>query len=248
MGILSSLNKLGDIILKPIELVTDWGREPLRKWEHERAIERGVAQSNADSKNRILEMQKESDIRIHEQEIETKLHIQKETEIKKILVEIEEYKKDKELQRMVAVSEAIMKYQQELTRLNVNAISAIGHMQLDLREKAQELVYNKTIKYKELQDQAIIDAANDLSRIESEFGSNEVAKNILIKAVDKRLANIIDTAHNFLIELNSDIKLLNQSINLLTEHGQSFIENHLEKFHVIQPGIDMQIQIEEKNT
>jgi len=74
----------------------------------------------------------------------------------------------------------------------------------------------------------------DLEKIESNFSNNEIAKNILTKAVDKKLSNIIDTAQNFLIELNNDIKLLNQSINLLTERGQSFIESHLSHFHVAE--------------
>ena len=248
MGLLSALGKLGDIVTKPIELVTDWTREPLRKWDHERGVERDRARLNAESQNKIREMEAESDIRAREKELDINLSIKKETEVKRIINELEEFKKDKELQRMVAVSEAIMKYQQELTKLNVNAIRAIGNMQLDLREKAQQLVYDKTIKYKALQDQAINEAANDLKRIDSDFNDNEVAKDILIRAVDKRLANIIDTAHNFLLELNADIKLLNQSINILTEHGQTFIESHLEKFHIIESASEAVKQIENKST
>lgn len=248
MGLLSTLGKLGEIVMKPIELVTDWGREPLRKWDHERGIERDRARLNAESQNKIREMEAESDIRAREKELDVNLSIKKETEVKRIFIELEEFKKDKELQRMVAVSEAIMKYQQELTKLNVNAINAIGNMQLDLREKAQQLVYDKTIKYKALQDQAINEAANDLKRIDSDFNDNEIAKDILIRAVDKRLANIIDTAHNFLLELNADIKLLNQSINILTEHGQTFIESHLEKFHVIESASEAVKKIENKST
>ena len=223
MGFLDMFDKLDDIIYKPIELVTDWAKEPLRRWEDKRNIEKERARIDAETQSRIKE-----------KEAEVELAIKKETEIKRILVEIEEFKKDKEFERMKAVSEAIMKYQEVLTRLNVDAINAIGHMQLDLREKAQQLVYDKTIRYKELQDQAIAEAEKDLKRIEDDFQENNIAKDILIKAVDKRLANIIDTAHNFLIELNADIKLLNQSITLLAEQGQRFIESHLEKFHVIE--------------
>ncbi|MCQ8105154.1 hypothetical protein NP590_13645 [Methylomonas sp. SURF-2] len=248
MSLLSKLGKLGDIVMKPIELIADWGKEPLRKWDHERGVERDRELLNAESKNRIREMEAESAIKAKEKELETNLSIKRETEIQRIFVEIEEFRKDKELQRMIAVSEAVMKYQQELTKLNVNAINAIGNMQLELREKAQQLVYDKTIKYKALQDQAINEAADDLLRIYQDFAENEVAKGILIKAVDKRLANIIDTAHNFLLELNADIKILNQSINLLIEHGQTFIEGHLQKFHVIEATTNFTKEIENKST
>lgn len=223
MSFLNMFDKLDDIIYKPIEAITDWAKEPLKQWEHKRDLEKQTALLNAESENKI----KENESRVN-------LAIKKETEIKRILAEIEEYKKDKEFERMKAVSEAIMKYQQELTKLNVNAINAIGHMQLDLREKAQALVYDKTIKYKELQDSAFREAAEDLKRIENDFSGNEIAKEILVKAVDKRLANIIDTAHNFLLELNADMKLLNQNISILADKGQIFIEHHLDKFHMIE--------------
>jgi len=223
MGFLDMFDKLDDTVYEPIKLITDWAKEPLRRWKHKRDIEKERLRIDVETENRIKE-----------KEAEVELTIKKETEIKRILIEIEEFKKDKEFERMKAVSEAIMKYQEELTRLNVNAINAIGHMQLDLREKAQQLVYDKTIRYKELQDQAIAEAANDLKRIEKDFKENDRAKDILIKAVDKRLANIINTAQNFLIELNEDIKSLNNSISLLAEQGQIFIESHLEKFHVIE--------------
>ena len=107
----------------------------------------------------------------------------------------------------------------------------IGSIQLRLRKQAQDLVYERTIKYKELQDAAMQEAMKDLMRIEKEFGDNELSKKILINAVDQRLANIINTAHNFLLELNSDIKLLNQNIDILTSSGQKFIERHLSQFH-----------------
>jgi hypothetical protein len=256
MSLLDKLSKLGDVILKPVEAMTDWTKEPLRKWDHERNEEAKVKEHNRKVEQELrqktveanLQNEKinfESKIKMNEdsaklerelkqKEVETELEIKKETEIKKILIELDEWKKDQEIQRMERVSEAIMRYQEQLTKLNVNATNAIGHMQLELRERAQELVYYKTIKYKELQDLALKEAMADLEKIDASFSNNEIAKNILIKAVDKKLSNIIDTAQNFLLELNSDIKLLNQSINLLTERGQSFIESHLAHFHVAE--------------
>lgn len=221
MGLLDMFDKLDDIVYEPIKLLTDWAREPLRIWEDKRKRKREIEKMKVEAENRIKERR-----------AEVELEIKKETEIKKILVEIEEFKKDKEFERMKAVSEAIIKYKETLTKINIEAIEAIGNMQLDLRNKAQQLVYEKTVKYKELQDLAIKEAEEDLKRIEKDFSNNETARKILINAIDRRLANIIDTAHNFLIELNSDIKLINQNISLLTERSQNFIENHLQHFHI----------------
>jgi hypothetical protein len=251
--LLGMFDKLDDIIYKPIELVTDWAEEPLRNWEHQRSKEREEhnlkleierqnlqhkleqERQNNDLQRKIKEETEKTKIdaeiaRLNKTH-ETELQIKKETEVVRIIAEIESLRKDQDFQRMKAVSEAIIKFQQELTHLNVDAISAIGNLQLDLREKAQKLVYEHTIKYKELQDQAMQDAMNDLIRIEKQFGENEMAKTILITAIDKRLANVIDTASYFLQELNSDIKSLNQNIDMLASSGQKFIERHLEQFH-----------------
>ncbi|EPX9366299.1 hypothetical protein ACW6B7_004133 [Aeromonas veronii] len=97
---------------------------------------------------------------------------------------------------------------------------------------SQQLVYEKTFQYKELKDIAINDAMNDILKIEEKFGSNERAKDILMKAVDTKLGNIIDTSTRFLEELNRDIVNLNESIDRLTQQGQKFIESHLDRFHI----------------
>lgn len=235
MGFLDALGKIGNLVTKPIELLTDWGKEPLRGREHKRDLER---ETNILNTNAQIERDK--------LELETNLAIKKETEVHRIITEIDELQKDKDFQRMKLVSESIMKYQEELTKLNVNAINAIGNMQLELREKAQDLVYDKTVRYKELQDKAIEEAGVDLEKILEKFPDNERMQDIMIKAVDKRLSNVIDTAQNFLLELNEDIKLLNKSINSLAEGGQKFIENHLDNFHQL-PNNSNHKQIENKD-
>lgn len=235
MGILNILSKIGTFVTKPVDLLTDYGKEPLRGREHKRNLER---ETNILNTNAQIERDK--------LELETDLAIKKETEVHRIITEIDELQKDKDFQRMKLVSESIMKYQEELTKLNVNAINAIGNMQLELREKAQDLVYDKTVRYKELQDKAIEEAGIDLEKILEKFPDNERMQDIMIKAVDKRLSNVIDTAQNFLLELNEDIKLLNKSINSLAEGGQKFIEKHLDNFHQL-PNHSNPKQLENKD-
>ncbi|WP_204140722.1 hypothetical protein [Halomicronema sp. CCY15110] len=232
--LLNMFDKLDDIVYLPIKMITDWAGEPLKHIEHKRQIELKEIDHKIKVEQETAMINAEAKIKKEEKELDTALAIKKETEVQRVLVEIEECRKDRELERMKCVSEAIMRYQKELTKLNTDAVMAIGQMQLDLKDQAQSLVYEKTIKYKELQDVAFAEAAIDLEKIEERFSDNTAAREILLKAVDRRLANIIDTAHNFLIELNDDIKLLNQNINLLAERGHTFIEDHLDKFHVIE--------------
>jgi len=233
MSFFNIFDKLDDIIYEPIKLMTDWAREPLKGREHRRQIEREKQRVISESDLRMKEALHSADITMRQKTLDADLEIKKKTEVHRVLAEIDELRKDRDFQRMKAVSDAIMQYQEHLTRLNVSAISAIGSMQLDLREKAQNLVYEKTIRYKELQDGAHSQAVEEVLRIEREFSGNEAAKAILYRSVDIRLANIISTAQNFLLELNNDIAVLNKSINLLTERGQTFIEEHLSQFHVV---------------
>lgn len=236
MSFLTFFDKLDDIIYEPIKLVTDWAREPLKERENRRQMTRDQHSVQVESDAKMKQASHAANLDMAQKKLDADLEIKRKTDVQRILVEIDELRKDKELVRMKAVSDAIMQYQEHLTRLNVNAINAIGCMQLDLREKAQNLVYEKTIKYKELQDSAHLQAVSEVERIEERFSGNEAAKMILYKSVDIRLANIISTAQNFLLELNNDIAVLNKSINLLTERGQTFIEDHLSQFHVVSSG------------
>ena len=233
---MSWLTKFGgalvNCISKPIDALCEWATEPLERRRHERS-----ESSKASSHSRDVELQEsrikaESEAKINEKEAEVDLEIKRVKGIEVAIAEIDEWKKDKEFERMKKTTEAIMNYQEQLTKLNVNAINAIGHMQLELRERAQKLVYEKTIQYKELQDMAMVDAIADLQKIEDQFSDNDRARDILTNAVDKKLANIIDTANNFLLELNRDIRSLNEGISLLADKGQTFIENHLDRFSI----------------
>lgn len=232
-NLLKMFDKVDDIFYKPIELITDWAREPLKAREHKRKEQSEENKSKRDIERSIEEQKTASKIKMEERRQEADIAIKKETEVVRIIAEIEEWKKDQEFNRMKAVSEAVSKYQKELTQLNVNAANAIGNMQIELREKAQNLVLEKTIKYKQLQDRAWKEASEDLKRIETDFPDNEAAKDILTKAVDTRLGNIIDVARNFLNELNDDIRSINKNISLLADSGQRFIERHLTQFQAL---------------
>ncbi|WP_311749330.1 hypothetical protein [Proteus terrae] len=243
---MSWLSKIGGALLncvsKPIEVLCDWATEPLKTNDHNRSesakssahqrdIERLTAQSKSEHEIRIKEMEYEHNLKSKEKELEVNLEVRRVREIEKAVAEIQEWKKEKEFERMERTTAAIALYLEQLTKLNIETINAIGHMQLELKERAQKLVYEKTIQYKKLQDIAIEEAMNDFLRIEEKFGNNERAKDILIKAVDTKMGNIISTSTRFLEELNRDIVNLNESIDRLTNQGQKFIENHLERFH-----------------
>lgn len=244
-------SRLGSALLgcisKPVEVLCDWASEPLktrshergeasRQSEHERSIDSMTAQAKSAHEIKVKEKELESELRSKEKELDVDLEVRRVREIEAAIAEIQEWKKEKEFERMERTTAAIAHYLEQLTKLNVETINAIGHMQLELKERAQQLVYDKTLQYKELQDAAVEEAMTDLLRIESQFGDNDRAKDILVRAVDMKMGNIIDTSTRFLEELNRDIVNLNESIDRLTNQGQRFIESHLERFHITDVG------------
>lgn len=249
-GVSTAVSKLADIILVPANLMSEWAKEPLRK----REFDRNEKSKDNDVKREIekqVGVEKElSNQRIKEEEIRNELLIKRETEIVRIITEIEQLKKDKEFERMKLVSDAMMDYQKELTKINVEAVETIGTMRIELQRKAYDLIHEKTQQYTELQNNAIQTALVQFERIDSS-NLSESSKAILSKSVEASLASIIQNAKRFIEQLNDDMHLISKDINLITSSGQSFIQRHLEQFQLISFSNESQVfqssqQYEEK--
>lgn len=216
-----------------------------REIEREIGVKKGLSEQNIKEQEAFAKIQIEiaqsqaeidrlgSEQKMLEMELSTNLQIKRETEIVRIITEIEQLKKDKEFERMKAVSDSMMAYQIELTRINVEAVQAIGSMRIELQRKAYDLIHEKTERYNELQDRALQQAQDQLERIEGNPNMSEASRNIMINAVDKKLAGIIDNATRFIVQLNDDMQLISKDINLITTSGQNFIQRHLEQFQLI---------------
>jgi hypothetical protein len=203
----AALFKLGDLLHRPVGMLCNYLEQPLES-----------------IKNNREEKSKDNDL---------KRQITHETEVVKIISEIEQLKKDKEFERMILVSESVIKYQKELLRINKEAAEAIGLMSVDLRRKALDLIHEKTIQYDELQAKAWEQSITQFSRIDNDLNMSESSKVILRNAVDKKLAGTIDNATRFIEQINHDLHLISKDISLITSNGQDFINRHLEQFQLI---------------
>jgi len=226
---------IGNFVSGSVDLIKDYLREPLKQREHKRNEE--SFDNTAQRAVEVHKKQKKADTkyRLKEKKHEIILQAKKQTEVTKILAEIEEMQRDKELERMEKATEAIIRYKEELNRLNIDAITAVGSMQIELRQKAFSLIEEKFKKFEAIQDEALHKAEENFLRIESNFGDNEQAKQILMKSVDKMLANVIDSASTLLAELGDDLKSLNNNIDLLTQSSQKFIEDQLSQIKIGSP-------------
>lgn len=231
-GAVTAVGKLSDLLMVPAKCLETWVEEPIRRYEHQRSEQSKDNDVRRDIERETGKEKVLSEQRMREEKHSNELLIRRETEIVKIITEIEQLKKDKEFERMKAVSDAMMEYQKELTRINVEAVQAIGSMRIDLQKKAYDLIHQQTVQYSELQERALIQAQSQLERIDSS-NMSESSKAILSRGVDESLASIIRNASRFLDQLSTDISLINQDINIITTSGQQFIQRHLEEFKLI---------------
>lgn len=217
MSILDGIAKIGSILKAPFDALGELIKEPSRRWEHQR-----------NEMSTEYEHRREKELR----ELDVQLTIKRQTGIQKAIFELDEIRKEKDFERMERTIKALQEHQESWARLNTETIKAIGNMQIELYDKAQDLVLRKTQQFRELQDQAYRQAEQEILRIEGNFSENETAKTILYRAVDLKLSNVVLAADNFLKELNRDIILLNNDISSLSKQGQVFIENNLNRLAI----------------
>lgn len=227
--VLGFLNNLIGIVYKPIELITDWASEPLKSNALKREIEAAKAKG-------VAQVEIEKMIQTYRAEVK----IKQETEIARIYMELEQLKQDKEFERQKEVSEAIMEYQKQLTRMNIEAVNAIGEMQLDLRAKAQALMLEKTREFRALQTEAHQQAMHEIKEVNASFSDTErysVEREMMMDSIRFRLTSVITAAQQFLIALNDDIRAINTSITLLSENGQVAILDQIRRFELNANGV-----------
>lgn len=222
-----AIDKIDDIVYRPIDVVCKWLEYPLQSMEDRRKAELSTDNSKLTHSQEMEKLNLEADLRI-----------KMDTEKIKIITEIEEWQKDQDFERKKAVSEAIINYQRELTKINIDVINEIGLMQLELRKRAQDMIAEKTKQYKSLQKEAIQDAMDQANTVQNDFAEDSHAAKMLLGHIDKATINIIESATNFLRELNDDLKSVNRNIDLLSQNGQTFIEQHLQQFQSL--GYDQQ--------
>ena len=216
----SVVKSIFESVNAPFDILASWATEPLKRWENKR--EQG---------NKDRDVQREIERNVGVEKVRTDLQIQSD----RMRAETRQWEEDQDAARRIKLLDAFKKYQEELMALNTNAIRAIGEMNLELKEKAQALVLEKTKEYKALQDEALKHAMEECDMIEENYANNERVKNMLLNASDTKLAGIMNNCTRFIEELSEDIKEMNKSINQLTASGQNHIQKVLERTLDVKP-------------
>lgn len=224
MGFSSVVKGIFKSVNAPFYILEDWATEPLKRWENKR--EQG---------NKDRDVQREIERTVGVEKVRTDLQIKMQTQIDRMRAETRQWEEDQDAARRIKLLDAFKKYQEELMALNTNAIRAIGEMNLELKEKAQALVLEKTKEYKALQDEAQKQAMEECDMIEEKYANNERVKSMLLNASETKLVGIMNNCTRFIDELSEDIKEMNKSINQLTASGQNHIQKVLEGTLNVKP-------------
>ena len=219
MGFLDMFDKIDDIIYKPVEAVSNWINEPLKKFEHKREME------NEQNRAVIEEEKLRLEAELEQQRIRADAELAADqrrwnAEIDQMIAEQEDARRDK-------LVESIKRYQIDLANASRDIINSIGEMSLELRKKANELVQEKTNDYITLQKKATNDATQKLIEIGERFANNERVRIRMEDSVIDNMDAVINHANNFITELSEDIKRLNQNIDTLARESVNNINKQL---------------------
>lgn len=203
-------DRLDDIVYEPVHLLCDALRQPLRQIE-----------INNERKKMELESSLEQNNKAFEEKL--KLEINREnmllrTDERKINAQIDKMLDDADFERQERMVEAIKRYQIDLGEVSVSIGDSIGKMSLELRKKAQDMVLEQTLKYKEIQEQAMDDSMKRLEMVQEKFGfeNSSNAKKIMEHAIEKQMIGIIERADEFMVSMKNDLETMVENIDIIT--------------------------------
>ncbi|MBQ8010678.1 MAG: hypothetical protein IJ265_03905, partial [Oscillospiraceae bacterium] len=142
-------------------------------------------------------------------------------EIDKMIMEEEDARRDK-------LVESIKRYQIDLANASRDIVESIGHMSLELREKASTMILEKTKEYKKLQDEAHKDSMLRSREVMDLF--LDVDKDMcmmMLSTIKDERSSMFDMAGRFINELSEDMKRLNANTDELMRMGMDNVNAYL---------------------
>lgn len=220
MGFLDMFDKLDDIIYKPVEALCNWINEPLRAFEHKRSIK--TAKNNAD----IEAAQRKQDAELEAMRQRSAAELQ--ADQRRWNAEIDQMIAQQEDERRDRLVESIKRYQIELATASRDIVNSIGLMSLELRNKANDLVIEKTQEYIRIQDEAKRQSLFQLQEAKDMFFETDPETyRVLVGDIMNERRNMVDTASKFISELSEDLKRLNQNSDELMRMGMQTTTEYL---------------------
>lgn len=181
----------------------------------------------------IEENNKKLDIQLKKEEMANKNAALKEeaeinAEIRRWNAEIDQMINEQEDARRDRLVESIKRYQIDLANASRDIVNSIGVMSLELREKANNMVLEKTKEYKAIQDEAKKQSMIELKEAKDMFFEDDPDTYAMMRDnILEERRSMIDMAGRFIIELSEDIKRLNANTDELMKMGMNNVSAYL---------------------
>ena len=187
---------------KPVEIMSKWLEEPLKRAQHKRDVEA--------------------------QTVSADLEVKRRTEVLRIVAEIDELKRDAGLERLQKSLKAISEYQDTLRNMQTDFLRAIGGMSIDLTAKAHEMVVAKQVVYHRLMNEIKEEYSDDMEKIYTRFKDNENAQARLLFSLDEHQAIKIAALRSALEQLMADLSSMTANISELGKRNNELVGQHIE--------------------
>ena len=220
---LEMFDKLDDIVYEPVRLVCDALRQPLKNMDAANSREETELEARLIQETEAFAVEMDLKRKREEAEIELDMR-QRQAEIESMIA-------DNEFARNARIVEAVKKYQEDLGKASAVLLASIGSMQLELRDKAQELCLKKTRDYKALQDEAMDQMVSRMEEIEQKFPEGS-ARTMMQNRIMEQNVSIVNRADEFIAMLAKDMEQLSQNFNAIAEKAADAANDLLSPLHV----------------
>lgn len=240
MSFFDMFDKIDDIIYKPVETICEWTKEPLKRWEHQRDME--TQSQNIEAEERIrrenyqheMEMaQKTVDNEMAQKRLDQALTEEErksvtedmaarakiDADIRKWNAEIDQMILKEEDARRDRLVECMKRYQIDLSNAAIDIANSIGMMSLELREKANTMILEKTKQYRALQAETKQQSMCEIKEVKEMFADDPDTLKMLLDTILQERASAFEIAGRFITELSEDMKRINQNTDELMRIG-----------------------------
>ena len=212
MNFLGMLDKIDDIVYEPLKLICDWARQPIKSMD--------------DKREQTLETQRKRD----DMEIEA----ERNERVEELNMKMREY--DIQLSQMIAdqedarrdrLVESMKNYQLTLAEAKMDIGNSLGHMSIDLRDKANRMINEYVREYKALQKEVKEESDAEIMHIRETFSEDSKTYELLLNNIIQERTAMIDTTNKLIKDLSEDVKSLTSQINSIVAESQNRIDDFL---------------------
>lgn len=131
--------------------------------------------------------------------------------------EIDKMIADSKLERDEETLAVIEEYQKNMGSVAVEIGKAIGEMSIDLQAKAQDMVIEKSKRFRKEQVETLNEATQGIKEIRNMYPNEDEFVAEIIRPYTEMMTNVVKETNAFILDMKESMKKLTDNINTITE-------------------------------